>query len=591
MTASGRLSGVPPAAKMGARMDAPDDLTGEGRRLRLLLEVGRSLVTDFDLEGVLGRVLEAARELTGARYAAIGVLDQDGRELERFLTAGIDAESQAAIGQLPRGRGVLGVLITDPRPLRLSEVGAHPQSYGFPSAHPPMHTFLGAPIQVGDRVYGNLYLTEKQEGDFDADDEEALVVLADWAAIAIENARAYSVVQRRRDELEQAVAGFEATSEIADALAGETELEHVLELVAKRARALTEARAMVVLLQDRDELVVVALAGELDRALVGARIPIEGSVSGHVFLSGKSERLTDAPRRLRFALAEQTQAKTGLFVPLRLRGRVLGVLSGFDRLRDGPQFTARDEQLLSAFAASAAAAVATAQDVQTQSLERSVAAAEQERTRWARELHDETLQELAALKLQLATARIERDDAQRAEQLRYAGERVDYVVTGLRDMITDLRPASLDAYGLEPALQALAERMARRAQLSIDLRVDLAHERGRDQARLAAEVEDTIYRLIQEALANVAKHAGATRVDVVVREDSDTVEALITDDGSGFDPQGDFAGFGLLGMRERTDLMGGTVSIESTVAAGTTVRAVLPTRRGEAAAAASNAGA
>ena len=144
---------------------------------------------------------------------------------------------------------MLGVLIADPRPLRLADVGAHPHSYGFPSAHPPMDTFLGAPIRVGDRVYGNLYLTEKQAGEIDAADEEALVVLADWAAIAIENARAYSHVQRRRDELEQAVAGFEATSEIADALAGETELEHVLELVAKRARALTEARAMVVLLQ------------------------------------------------------------------------------------------------------------------------------------------------------------------------------------------------------------------------------------------------------------------------------------------------------------------------------------------------------
>ena len=545
-----------------------------------MLEVGRSLVTDFDLEAVLGRVLEAARELTGARYAALGVLDQDGRELERFLTAGIDAETQAAIGQLPRGRGVLGVLITDPRPLRLAEVGAHPHSYGFPSAHPPMHTFLGAPIRVGDRVYGNLYLTEKQAGEFDAADEEALVVLADWAAIAIENARAYSLMQRRRDELEHAVAGFEATSEIAHALAGETELEHVLELVAKRARALTEARAMVVLLQDGDELAVVALAGELDRALVGARIPIEGSVSGHVFLSGRPERLADAPRRLRFALAEQTQAKTGLFVPLRLRGRVLGVLSGFDRLRDGPQFSARDEQLLSAFAASAAAAVATAQDVQTQSLQHSIAAAEQERTRWARELHDETLQELAALKLQLATARIATDESQRHEDLRHAGERVDHVIRGLRDMITELRPASLDEHGLEPALETLAERMARRAQLSIDLDVDLAYERGREPARLAAEIEDTIYRLVQEALANVAKHAGATRVDVVVREDSDSVEALITDDGKGFDPQGEFAGFGLLGMRERTDLVGGTVSIESATDKGTTVRAVLPTRRG-----------
>ena len=441
-----------------------------------------------------------------------------------------------------------------------------------------MHSFLGVPIRVGERVYGNLYLTEKDGEEFDAADEEAVLVLADWAAIAIENARAYSLVQGRRDELERAVASFEATSEIARALAGETDLEHVLELIAKRARALTEARAMVVLLQSGDQLVVAALAGELDRALIGERIPIEGSVSGHVFRSGQPERLVDAPSRLRFALAEQTQAKTGLFVPLRLRGRVLGVLSGFDRLRDGPQFSVRDEQLLSAFAASAAAAVATAKDVQAQTLQRSIVAAEQERARWARELHHDTLQELAALKLLLATARIVNDD-EREEQLRRAAERIDVAVRGLRNLISELRPASLDEHGLEPALQTLAERVGRNAQITVDLDVDLAYEAGREPTRLATEIEDALYRLIQEALSNVVKHARANEVDVVVREQPETVEAVISDNGNGFDPQETFAGFGLLGMRERAALLEGTLSIESTAGEGATVRVVIPTRR------------
>jgi signal transduction histidine kinase len=541
-----------------------------------LLDVGRTLVSQFDLEAVLTRVLEAARELTGARCAALGVLDETRSGLERFLTSGIDEETQRAIGQLPHGRGVLGVLISDPRPLRLADVGVHPHSYGFPPDHPPMHSFLGAPIRVRDEVSGNLYLTEKQGGEFDAADEEALVVLAEWAGIAIENARAYSLERSRRDELERAVASLEATSEIAHALAGETDLEHVLELIVKRARALSEARATVVLLQDGEELVVVALAGELEQALVGERIPIDGSVSGHVFRSGRPERLADASSRLRFALAEQTQAKTGLFVPLRLRGRVLGVLSAFDRLREGPQFSGRDEQLLGAFAVSAAAAVATAQDVRAQSLRHSVAAAEQERRRWARELHDETLQELAGLKLLLATTRIAKDEQERDQQLQHAGERIDVAVRGLRDLITDLRPATLDQLGLQPALEALAERVARSTQLTIDVHVDLAYESGREAGRLAPQIEDTIYRLVQEALANVVKHAGATRADIVVREHAGTVEAAIGDNGNGFNPEGEFAGFGLLGMRERVALVNGTITISSAAGDGTTVRASFP---------------
>src|SRR5690349_24290847 len=147
-------------------------------RLRRLVEVGRSLVTELDPEAVFERLLEVARELTGARYAAIGVLDEQRAELERFLTVGIDEETHRAIGDLPRGRGVLGVLINDPRPLRLADVGTHAQSYGFPLAHPPMKTFLGVPILIHGEAWGNLYLTEKDDGDFTEEDEEAAMVLA-----------------------------------------------------------------------------------------------------------------------------------------------------------------------------------------------------------------------------------------------------------------------------------------------------------------------------------------------------------------------------------------------------------------------------
>ena len=543
-------------------------------RLRRLLEVGRRLVSELDLEAVLEHVLEAARELTGARYAAVGVLDPSREQLERFITVGVDDEMQRAIGDLPRGHGVLGVLINEPKPLRLAEVGAHARSYGFPPGHPPMRSFLGVPILLRGEAYGNLYLTEK-EGAFNDDDEEALVVLADWAAIAIENARSYSRMQERRDELERAVANFEATSEISRALAGDTDLEHVLELTVKRGRALTDARAMVLLLKQGDGLVVAALAGDLDDALLGERIGIQESITGHVLRTGKAQRLADASSRLQFALAKQTHAQTGLFVPLRFRGKALGVLAGFDRLREGPQFSEGDVGLLTAFATSAAAAVATAQDVAAQGLQRSLAAAEQERARWARELHDETLQELAALKMLLATVRIATDASERETQLRHAADRIDVAVLALRNLITDLRPPVLDDHGLEPALEMLVERLRSISGLTVDLEVELGDESGR-QTRPRPQVEDTVYRVVQEALANVVKHAVATRAHVRVQETDGTIQLVVRDDGRGFAADAETAGFGLLGMRERLALVDGTVTIDGAAGEGTTVQAFIP---------------
>jgi signal transduction histidine kinase len=554
-------------------------VSGE-ERFRRLIDVGRVLVAELDLEVVLERVLDAARALTGARYAAVGVLDERRRELERFLTVGIDEETHHAIGELPRGRGVLGVLIADPRPLRLDDVGHHPRSYGFPPGHPPMHSFLGVPVIVRGEVFGNLYLTEKEGGgEFDEQDEETAVVLADWAAIAIGNARAYSLVEGRRDELERAVATSAATTEIARALAGETDLEHVLELIVKRARALTDARSTIVLLERGEGLEVVAVAGELDRSLVGERLAIDSTVSGDVFRSGRAERFSNASSRIRFALPKEARVESGLFVPLLLRRRVLGVLGAFDRLRDGPEFSRHDEDLLSGFAASAAAAVVNAQDAAAQALRRSVAAAEKERRRWARELHDETLQELAGLKLLLAPLRAVDDPRQREAALQEAADRIDAAVGALRRLITDLRPAALDDYGLGAALEALAARAARTSGLEIALDVQLPGGSGPGGERLAPEVEETLYRVAQEALSNVAKHAGVTAARVAVRERSGTVELVVRDEGAGFDPGRDFDGFGLLGMRERVALVGGTIEIESSPGGGTVVTLTVPVAR------------
>lgn len=550
-------------------------------RLRRLLDVGRSLISELDPEAVFQRLLDVAREVTGARYAAIGVLDENRETLERFLTAGIDEETHRQIGDLPRGRGVLGLLISHPQPLRLADVGAHPQSYGFPFAHPAMTTFLGVPIVIDGEAWGNLYLTEKDGGgEFTSDDEEAVVVLADWAAIAIANARLYRDVRERRDELERATRGLETTIEISRALGGVTDLDRVLELVAKRSRALLEARTAEVALLDGDEFVIAAVAGERAQGARGSRVPIGGSLAAHAWRTGRSQRFTEIPPNT-FA-ARQLRASTAIVTPMLFRNRPLGFLLVMDR-DGGHPFRDEDERLLQAFAASAATAVATAQTATDTALRRSIEASEAERARWARELHDETLQQLAGLRVLLSGARRSSDPQRIAAAL---GDAVEMLTTGIADLralITDLRPAALDELGLEAALKTLVERVTQQSGLAIDLDVALAFERGEAATRHISEIESTGYRLIQEALTNVVKHADAERVEVRVSDDGDDcVEIWLHDDGTGFETAGATRGFGLVGMRERVALVHGMLEIDSSPGAGTTVHARLPSRRRDA---------
>jgi len=372
-------------------------------RLRRLIAVGRALVQQLDLEALLTQIADVAREVTGARYAAIGVLDEVRAELERFLARGIDEATRAQIGDLPRGHGILGLLIRDPRPLRLHDLREHPRSYGFPAHHPPMRTFLGVPIVVRGRAWGNLYLTDKRDGDdFDAADEEAAVILADWAAVAIDNA-------------------------------------------------------------------------------------------------GRFEQ---------------------------------------QRLRD------------------------------------TLAAAEQERRRWARELHDETLQGLGGLQVLLSSALRRSEPEQVETAVRAAVGEIGTEIEKLRTLITELRPAALDELGLQPALESLADRVAAVEGVVVTTDVDLGDAAGAE-GRLAPELETAVYRLVQEALTNVVKHAHAERVEVVVGAGGGRVELTVSDDGRGFDPDAPHGGFGLIGMQERVVLAGGTLELRSAPGEGTTVSATL----------------
>jgi signal transduction histidine kinase len=547
------------------------------RRLTRLLDVGRTLVAELDLETVLRRVLEVARELTGARYAALGILDADKRELERFITLGIDEPTREQIGQLPRGHGVLGLLIEDPRPLRLADVGSHPRSYGFPAAHPPMHSFLGVPVLIRGEAYGNLYLTEKDGGQFDEADEQSAITLAAWAAIAIENARLYGQAERGRGELQRAVRSLEATTEIARAVGGETDLDRVLETIVKRARALVEARSLMILLDEGGELVVAATAGEVDPDTRGRRVAIEGSTSGRVLHSLTAERVADVSARLRSSPRELgVDAKAAMLVPLAFRGRPLGLIATFDRIAGGPEFSAEDERLMLAFAASAATAVATAKSVFEDRVRDSIEASERERGRWARELHDETLQALGAMRMLLSSA-LKAGEEAREQAVRDAVAQLGDEIDKVRALITELRPAALDQIGLQPAIEALALHVEKTQGLDVEAEITLAHGSGGSPERLEPELENTVYRVVQEALTNVAKHARAEHVRVRVAEsERRSIEIEIADDGVGFDPGSAGGGFGLLGMRERVELAGGRIEITSSPGAGTTLVVSIP---------------
>jgi two-component system, NarL family, sensor histidine kinase DevS len=546
-------------------------------RFKRLLEVGTTLLSELDLEALLRSVVEAARELTSAQYAALGVLDREGKELERFIYLGIDDETKRVIGSLPRGRGVLGDLIRDPKPLRLSNVNEHPHAYGFPPGHPPMRSFLGVPITVRGETYGNLYMTEKQGAEeFDDDDEMAAKTLATWAGIAIENARLYTALSEREGEVEQALKRAEASTDIARAIGGETEVDRVLDLIVKRARALVEARTLLVLLGREGRLVVVAQAGEIGDEVRHLTIPTDDSVFEAAMQGRVAQHLQPGSPPSEARLRERLGAEAALVVPLLFRGQAVGALVALDREAGGTEFDEEDLRLLQAFATSAATAVGTAQGVEADRLQQQVEIGERERQRWAQELHDDALQGLAAIRIALATA-LQGESPDRAERVEGAAEeaveRLEDQINELGRLINDLRPAALERLGLASALEALAEECSARGDLGIETEIEIAE-------KLSSEEERVVYRLVQEALNNVLKHSEAKSANVSARLVDHRVQIAVEDDGRGFDPESVDIGRGLTGMRERIELFGGELDVSSEPDVGTRISALVPVQIG-----------
>jgi signal transduction histidine kinase len=555
---------------MRSAIPSPSVSTGtDQNRLRALLDAGVALTSELSLDTLLQRLVEIAAELTGAKYAALGVIDASGSQLERFVTTGIDPETHAAIGELPRGRGILGALIRDAAPLRLGDIGRDARSVGFPPHHPPMRSFLGVPILLRGVAFGNLYLTEKEGGGpFTADDEELVTLLAGQAAVAIENARLYESATRWSRQLE-------SLHEIVRSLAGVTDLDELLGLVCRRVRELIAARLVLIALP--------AGADELEIAAVDSEAASAGDLRGHRLRRGHTKSARVLERRATARVdslmddpevdqeeARMLGARTGLYVPLIVRERPIGIVIVHDKLGRESRFSDADVRLAEIFAARAAVAVDLSQRVARDTLRRVLDAQEAERRRLALELHDETGQALASILLGLKTIRAAAtgEDAERAES-----DVRGLVVQALKDvrrLAVELRPTALDDFGLVPALERLAETFAARSGISTAIEATLAE-------RLPPDVETVLYRIAQEALTNVVKHSEAERVNIVLAARDGDVALIVDDDGRGFaaeEVRED--ALGLVGMRERLALVGGTFSLESQPEGGTTLVASVP---------------
>jgi len=530
------------------------------------VDAGISLTSELSLDALLQRLVETAAELTGAKYAALGVVDPSGRVLERFLTTGVDDEARAAIGDEPVGRGILGVVIREAKAIRLRAIADDPRSVGFPPHHPPMTTFLGVPVLLRGTVYGNLYLTEKADGsEFTEEDEELTRLLAAQAAVAVENARLHESSSRWLRQLE-------SLNEIGNAMAAQIELDPVLGIVAARLRELIRARIVLVALVDRTGMPRIAAAeGEGAKQLIGTQLAMDASKIGRVVARGTSERVDSIVEdpEVDQDVAARMKLRTGLYVPLIVEGTALGVIAAHDREGTDPRFGEEDLRLGESLAKRAAIAVDLAQRVSRDAVRRVVEAQELERARLARELHDETGQALASILLGLRSLEQSAESESTLTRVAAVRELVVSTLHDVRRLAVELRPAALDDFGLAAAIERLVETYREGASTTVDLEIQMG------TGRLPADVETTLYRIVQEALTNVTKHADATRISVLLTRTERAAVLVVEDDGHGFGDGYATDGLGLTGMRERVALVGGRLRVE-TGRAGTTIAVEIP---------------
>lgn len=521
-------------------LDRVADVMASRERLRSLLDAVVGIGSDLDLRSTLERIVVAACQLAGAKYGALGVVGAD-RKLVEFITHGIDPKTHAAIGDLPTGRGVLGLLIDDPRPVRLPDITRHPQSAGFPPNHPPMHSFLGVPVRIRDQVFGNLYLAEKQGGsEFTDDDEEIVVALAVAAGAAVENARLYELAQRRERWLN-------ATAEIVMTVSGQVRQHEALHLVARHAREVARAALVAVLLRDE-------AAGVLTVEAVASGIPVDGFL-GHAFevagtafepvLAGQEPAVVDDVG----VAAPWPMALPALraFSSPFAEGVLLVAYEGEERSAD-------ELLLLNAFAAQAGLAIerARAREDREQLLVVS------DRERIARDLHDVVIQRLFASGLQLQTAAAMAVKPDVAKRIGTVVDDLDSTIRDIRGAIFQLRAP------VEQSLRAEVRSLVSSAAQSLDFKPNLVLDGALDSV-VPDELRSELLAVLREALSNVVRHAEASRVDIRISVDSEHLAASVADDGKG----GARERGGLRNLRERAEVLGGECVVGAVEPSGT----------------------
>lgn len=533
----------------------------EGRdRLDGLIDAILAITSGLKLDATLRAIVHTAAELVDARYGALGVRGYDHRLVE-FVYEGIDEETRHLIGSLPEGRGVLGALIEEPKPIRLDEISRHPASVGFPLHHPPMRTFLGVPVRIRDEVFGNLYLTEKADGQPFSDDDEVLVqALAAAAGIAVDNARLFEESRTRE-------AWIEATRDIGTQMLAGADPAMVFRLIAEEALTLMAGAATLVAvpLDDEapacevDDLVIVEVAGEISPAVKQMTVAVSGTSIGGVFHDRTPRRFD----RLDLAVDGPVEPGPALVLPLRAADTVAGVLVAL-RSADEQPFSDKQLDMMAAFADQAALAwrLATAQ---RQMREVEILT---DRDRIARDLHDHVIQRLFAVGLTLQGAAPRARVPAVRESIYSSIDDLQEIIQEIRSAIFDLHAGPSRATGLRHRLDKVIDQLA----------IPALHTTVQYTGPLS--VVDTVLAnhaeaVLREAVSNAVRHANATSLAINVSVEDD-VRVEVVDDGVGI--SGDITESGLRNLRQRADDAGGEFTVENMPTGGTLLRWSAPLR-------------
>jgi signal transduction histidine kinase len=527
-----------------------------------LLDAVVSIGRELEIETVLRRIVEAATTLVDARYGALGVVGEDG-QLAQFVPVGITEDEIAAIEEWPHGRGILGLLIKDPNPLRLSDIHDHPESFGFPQGHPPMRSFLGVPIRIRDEVFGNLYLTEKSDGrDFDEQDETIVTALATAAGVAIENARLYEETRQRETWLE-------ASAELTRILLSGSEPREALAFVAAQAQQMSGSKVAAVAVPSSglDAMVVTAVAGEGYDELAGLEFPVGETLIGGVFATGEPRAITEFTGDPEEApLVVRLPDGPRLLVPLGERGSVRGVLVVAKRRGQSP-FPSTVMRLLRSFAGQAAIVLELA-DARRESERYGLI---DERARIARDLHDVVIQRLFATAMTLTGAVRLIDRPEAATRVHSAVDDLDETIRQIRSTIFALQSTehAATAVGLRARILGIVDAVTQQLGFTPGVRME-----GLLDTDVPDELSDDLLAVLREGLSNVVRHAKSSHVDVLVDVREDSLLLRIRDDGVGVPESGRRSG--LANMDERAARHGGDFEVRAGETGGTVLEWRVP---------------